>query len=315
MHRLSFTVAAPLLLLAAACSGGCVSLMAGSIVAAPNVNKPLILESDPGPPLTESLLGIDEHFRVQVGPPSASLSVSILNPTNSDAPPRGTILVLHGMSARSAWMHGKARALADAGYRAVLVDLRGHGASTGQRLTYGLREAEDLTYVLDALAIRRLLVGRVGVLGISYGATTAIHLAAIDRRISAVVAIAPFADMRSEVSHYTRTIGLPGIGPFLSEEKIQTAVDEAGRIGGFDPDDANAAEAICQTDAQVLLIHGRADFIIPNEHSQRLHAAAPDHSDIKLYRGLGHFTIWIDALGRVDRARGNGLIGICRWKR
>lgn len=277
-------------------------MMAGSIVAAPNVNRPLLLEEDPGPPLTESLLGIDEHFRVGVGPPSASLSVSILNPTNNDAPPRGTILVLHGMSARSAWMHGKARALADAGYRAVLVDLRGHGASTGQRLTYGLREAEDLTYVLDALAIRRLLVGRVGVLGISYGATTAIHLAAIDRRVSAVVAIAPFADMRSEVSHYTRTIGLPGIGPFLSEEKIQTAVDEAGLIGGFDPDDANATQAIRQTDAQVLLIHGRADFIIPDEHSHRLHAAAPDHSEVKIFPALGHFTIWVDALGRVDRA-------------
>jgi pimeloyl-ACP methyl ester carboxylesterase len=116
------------------------------------------------------------------------------------------------------------------------------------------------------------------------------------------VAIAPFSDMRSEVSHYVRTIGIPGVGPFLSEEYIQAAVDEAGRINGFSPDRADAAIAIQYTDAPVLLVHGKADMIIPCSHSERLHAAAQNHSELLLMPGLGHVTVWVDPLGKVRRA-------------
>lgn len=290
-----------LLAAVSATSLGCASLLSGTIATAPNVRKPELLLKTERPPLPESVLGIDEHFRVPVGPPEAVLSVSLIDPPEGESP-KATVMVLHGMGARSAWMIGKAKSLAAAGYRAVLVDLRGHGASTGKRLTYGLREAQDLVRVLNELEDRRLLVGRLGVHGISYGATTAIHLAAIDSRVAAVVAVAPFSDMRSEVSHYVRTIGLPGVGPFLEEDVIQQAIDEAGRIGGFDPDRADAALAIRQTTAPVLLIHGQADFIIPAAHSRRLHAAAPRHSEMMILPGLGHVTVWIDPLRRVQRA-------------
>jgi pimeloyl-ACP methyl ester carboxylesterase len=297
-------VAARLLLVAAALVllTGCVSMLGGIIVAAPNVKKPLQLEQAAARPIPETLLGVDEHFRVEVGPPSASLSICVLNPDLEEvASPRGTILVLHGMGARSAWMHGTARMFAGEGYRAVLVDLRGHGASTGRTLSYGLQEAEDLSYVIDALEHRDLLAGRLGVYGISYGAASAIHLAARDPRVSAVVAVAPFSDMRSEVSHYIRTVGLPGVGTFMAEEKIQLAVDEAGQLGGFSPDLADAALAIERTHAPVLLVHGRADVIIPNGHSRRLHEAAPQHSELVLLRGYGHIGVWIDPLGRVGQ--------------
>ena len=81
------------------------------------------------------------------------------------------------------------------GFALVLL-LVPHGHSTGEWLTYGPREAEDLSQVIDELDRRKLLEGRLGVYGISYGATTAIHLAAIDPRVEAVVAVAPFGSMR-----------------------------------------------------------------------------------------------------------------------
>lgn len=295
-HRALFALACSLMALA---NSGCTSHLGGIIAAAPNVRKPDFLNSEIGTPIPESLLGIDDHFRVQVGSPSASLSVSVLHPEKS---PLATVLVVHGMGARSAWMLPKARALVDRGYRAVLVDLRGHGASTGKLLSYGLRESQDLSRVIDELEERELLAGPLGVYGISYGATTAIHLAAIDSRVSAVVAVAPFSDMRSEVSHYVRTIGLPGLGPLMSEKAIQAAVDEAGELGGYDPDEADAALAIRQTTVPILLVHGKADFIIPNEHSRRLHDSAPQTTNLVELPAAGHLAVWIDPRKRVEHA-------------
>ena len=52
-----------------------------------------------------------------------------------------------------------------AGYRAVLVDLRGHGRSTGKYLTYGVQEAQDISQVIDALEQQQLIAGEIGVLG------------------------------------------------------------------------------------------------------------------------------------------------------
>src|SRR5207244_1942766 len=63
-----------------------------------------------------------------------------------------TVVLLHGYGvaqvARAPW----AVRLAQEGWRCVLVDLRGHGKSTGRRIYFGLRESRDLSQLLDRLA-------------------------------------------------------------------------------------------------------------------------------------------------------------------
>jgi pimeloyl-ACP methyl ester carboxylesterase len=105
---------------------------------------------------------------ITVGPPAAALSVEIIDAAGA---PRGTVFLLHGIRADKNQVRGWAGMLADAGFRAVLVDLRGHGRSTGDWLSYGVVESKDLAQVLDALVERGLVVGRVGVMGFSYGAS------------------------------------------------------------------------------------------------------------------------------------------------
>ena len=124
--------------------------LAEIIASVPNRVNPWAAEANPLPPI-ERLLGVDQQFWVKVGPPEASLSVSVVESRAKLPSPRGTILVLHGVLDRSAVMLPAARALADAGYRAVLVDLRGRGRSTGKYMTFGIQEAKDLSQVIDAL--------------------------------------------------------------------------------------------------------------------------------------------------------------------
>ena len=151
--------------------------MPRAIIYAPNTDKRIDSADDLG---ADGLrrLGIDRQLRVNVGPPPASLSVWIIEPTTRpemrDTPPRGTLLVLHGIQDQKTSMLNTAKSLATRGYRAVLVDSRAHGRSSGQWVTYGAIESRDLVQLLDALQQQQLLVKPVGAFGVSLGGASAI---------------------------------------------------------------------------------------------------------------------------------------------
>jgi pimeloyl-ACP methyl ester carboxylesterase len=278
-------------------SAGCTTLLPSMMINAPNSIKPLV-GTIHALPAAQRVLGIDEHFRVDVGPPDASLAVTIIDPAAGENI-RGTIFVLHGVGAKSFYMLGTGRELASAGYRAVLVDLRGHGGSSGRWLTYGVRESKDLGQVLAELDRRGLIEGEVGIFGISYGATTGLLFAAAEPRVKAVVAVAPFASMRDEVPSYLRT-ALPGVGHLMSDETVQEIVDEAGRQANFNPDDSDVAAAMPYVCAKVLLIHGESDLVIPKSQSEKIHSAAPEKSELAILPRLGHVLIFADPFGEVE---------------
>ncbi len=282
------------------CQIGCAPLLTEAIVSTPNRLNPLVgsVEDLPG---VSPVMGIRERFYVPVSQTSpVEIAVSVIDPPDPTVEPCGTILVVHGIRAQGLWMRGIGRELIGAGYRVVLVDLRGHGASTGETLTFGVQEARDLSHVMDEVEARGLLAGQFGVFGYSYGATTSILLAALDTRVAALVATAPFATAEDELPHYVRTI-LPGVGHLLRDADYQEMLNEAGRRGEFDPRDANAIRAITHVQAPVLLLHGVDDLVVPPENSVRIRDAAPAIAELELVPDTGHFGIWLDYDGRIAR--------------
>lgn len=239
------------------------------------------------------------QFRVSVcpepplPPQKASLAVWVLDQPDSqhwvDGAPRATLLLLHGRSKDRSQMLPAARRCIELGYRAVLVDHRGFGRSTGDWLTYGVLESSDLRQVVDALVERDLVAGPMGAIGVSYGAAVAIQWAAADERAQAVVAMASFTSLRDIVPYQVRLF-LPAIHWFLSDEYIQAQVTEAcgAAAANIDPEAASPLQAIARTRAQVLLIHGTSDPLIPHEHATRLHANARDHSTLQHIEGVRH---------------------------
>ncbi|MGD9128756.1 MAG: alpha/beta fold hydrolase [Planctomycetia bacterium] len=291
-----------LLLISLLVGTGCVSSsqmnpLAQMMVSAPNRLNPLAGPNNPLPPV-ELLAGASRSFMVNVGPPDATLSVSIVEPPDTTKEPKGTVIVLHGIVARGVWMMKTAKQLAKADYRVVLVDLRGHGRSTGKYLTYGLQEARDLSQVINVLSEHNMIAGKLGVYGVSYGATTSIHLAGIDPRIDAVVAVAPFSTMREEVPQFSRVIA-PGVGLAIPEETYQEAIDDVGKIAQFNPDESSAIQAIQQATAPTLILHGKNDWLVPHIHGERLQAAAPDHCRLVSVPYHGHTSIWLDPTNNI----------------
>ncbi|MFK7985476.1 MAG: alpha/beta hydrolase [Sandaracinaceae bacterium] len=237
---------------------------AWAIVRAPNYDQP-------PRPMVQPPTDVTRALRAEVGPPSALLEAWVLDP---DSPPRGTVLVLHGVRDDKRSMIDVGRALRDRGMRAVLVDLRGHGGSSGQFLTYGVLESQDLSHLLDHLDALNMLAGPVSVLGASYGGAVGIQLSARDARVRAVASLSTFASLREVVPPQAR-VELSSVGWLLPDRVIDLIVDDAGELGGFSPDAADTRVAITRTGARVLLVHGREDRRVPYEHARALLDSCP----------------------------------------
>jgi pimeloyl-ACP methyl ester carboxylesterase len=316
--------------------GGCNSYAAEYFARAPNRQMPQRGVDAPADMLAEH--HVSRQLRLNVGPPSASLQVWIIDPIDargetlsveagadgfavvrltrrsqksaatkpstmtSIRPPRATIFMLNGLgdSMESLPYQFYSMLLACEGYRVVMLDLRGHGRSTGDEITYGFRESKDLVEVLDILEKRGMIVGPVGVVGVSYGGSTAIDWAAIDPRVRAVAALEPFSSLRDA----TIDAGPVLLGSFrwmFSNEDLQKITDLIGKREGFDPDRDSPLAAIARCKTPVLLIHGKMDKFVRPEHSIRLHDAAVDHSRLILVDDANHFTLWFKGLPMIPR--------------
>jgi pimeloyl-ACP methyl ester carboxylesterase len=251
-----------------------VGVLAAGIVTAPNAQAPMGVEQDWG---EEELRRqeVDKQLRIELGEPRFSCSVWLIGPPAAES--KGTLFLLPGICSFKECMAGRARRYAKEGYRCVLPDFRGQGRSGGAYMTYGASEAKDLRELLDILLERGEVQGPLGVYGMSYGAACGIQFAGIDPRVRAVVARSSFASMRAVVPEYAHLL-LPFLRPMLTDAVIRQAVDRAGNLAGFDPDQADTVAAIRRTKAQVLLIHGEKDRNIPIVQAEQLNAAAPDHS-------------------------------------
>ena len=189
---------------------------------------------------------------------------------------RGTVFLLHGYGLTKELMLPWAMILAQAGYRTVLMDLRGHGHSTGDRIYFGRIERTDLVQCLDALEQRRVCAGPVGVLGISYGAVIALQWAAVDPRVQSVTAISPYSDPGTGMLEYLKTYA-----PELSAGKDQKAAGMVARRLAAEWPDLTTVAAVRGLKQPVLFVRGGHDELCSGEELSRLLAAAPTGSEVK----------------------------------
>lgn len=296
------------MLLALACSGaGCGGFMARRLAQAPNTypqwlapKAPVVLEF--ASPL---LTNFPARF-VSVGPPDARLRYRLVEPRNygvrvsstnwmenqqerfkfsfratipgektafTDAP-CGTVVLLHGYGISMTAMAPWALRLAQEGWRCVLVDLRGHGQSTGERIFYGIREVHDLSQLLDELGRQGKLKEPVGVIGESYGASLALRWKISDSRLQTVVAMAPYAELATAVLNIRREYAA-----WFPESCIKAGLNKLPATLQVAPGDLDLTSTVAGQNLTALFVAGGCDAITPVTDVQRLfYAAAPASS-------------------------------------
>ncbi len=228
------------------------------------------------------------------------------------AAPRGTVVLLHGWMMDSGSMLPWALQLAQAGYRTIGLDLRNHGASGQAPSGYGTREGEDVVAALKALRARGEIAGPVHVLGVSYGAATAIFAAReLGPQVGGVVAMESFdnagAAIRAMVPHmlaraperWSDYLALPLARWRYGGQNLDAAIAGADRSLGLDLDRVDVGAALAQVPGCVLLIHGRDDAHVPVAQGRALAAAAPRARYLEL-AGEDHLSLPL----RLDRLGG-----------
>ena len=189
--------------------------------------------------------------------------------------PAAGVVILHGAGSAKESHFDFARLCRESGQAALAYDARGHGRSEGE---FGPSAFDD------ALAMCELMRGhapRVALRGSSLGGFCAIHAAALDPGISAVVAICPAPE-----DLLMRGLRSGELRDFRVDEK---ATEEW--LGSLDLYGATAGLA---ADTALLLLHARGDEQIPYTVSEELYAAAHEPKRLLILPGGHHRSLQHD---------------------
>jgi len=224
---------------------------------------------------------ISSHHRIPTAD-GTKLDVWVIENRNPDVPPRGTVMILHGILDSKARFFGMAREMAKRGYDVVMLDHRAHGRSEGVYTTFGAKEKYDARDVIDTLLGEERIAEPIYVFGQSMGAAIAVQYAAIDPRCKAVMAVSPYTDMRSAARRFV---------PLISADKFEQIVKRGGELAAFDPDDASTLVAAGQLKVPLLVVHGRIDAIVPHSHGSAVYRAAEAPKKLMTFPLLGHVSL------------------------
>jgi pimeloyl-ACP methyl ester carboxylesterase len=173
--------------------------------------------------------------------------------------------------------------LAQEGWRCVLVDLRGHGKSTGKRIYFGVQEAHDLSQLLDELARAGRLKEPVAAFGESYGAALALRWKTVEPRVCTVVAIAPYAGLSNAVLNLCHEYAgwMPKMFIKAGLKKLPSVLETPA--GEFD-----TTTELVRCPVTALFVAGAEDKITPVTDVEQLHALAAPGSELLVVPDATH---------------------------
>ena len=191
-----------------------------------------------------------------------------------------TVILVHGWGRNVERVLPLVPRLHRLGCDLLAFDARSHGSSDEHGTSNMLKFSEDIRAAVGE-AVGRIPDTPVVVLGLSVGGAGAIHAAAHDGRIGAVVTVgavaAPADLMRAEL----RARRVPGVA-------VGAVLRYAEMSIGARLDEIAPERQIARIRGPVLLVHGEDDEIVPAEHALRLAAAGGDHVRLLLLDGRGH---------------------------
>ncbi len=203
--------------------------------------------------------------------------------TPSLARPHGTVVLLHGYGLDHETMLPWAFWLGERGWQSVLLDLRGHGRSSGDSLSFGPMEERELSALLTHLQSTGRAPDPVVVLGVSYGATLALRWASADPRLDSAVAIAPYSHLGNAIENLRADFA-----PWLPAAWIRAGVRRFPEILGVPAEELDTLTVLGRRPISALFLAGGHDVIAPPAAVEALQNASRPGSRLWVLDGSNH---------------------------
>lgn len=201
---------------------------------------------------------------------------------------KATIILLHGIRSKKEAFIALSEKLAKLGFNTVALDLRAHGESQGKHCTFGVKEKEDISNLIDYLKNSEKITGNIGIWGQSLGAAIAIQAMGADQRIKFGIIESTFSDFRIITNDYFN-YHLGFNVRFLTNYLI----DRAGKLANFDPENASPKIYSSKIEQAVLMVHGNQDRRINIKYGKENFAnLKTSNKEFLEIDGATHLTIW-----------------------
>lgn len=206
----------------------------------------------------------------------------------------GIVVLLHGMDGMDASIPlPHAVFLKDAGYSSLVLDMRAHGCSGGDRIGLAFEEPRDVNAALDWIAAQPDLHDQPVVLfGISMGGATAIRAASERPDVDAVISVSAFASIDRMLSTGMRSMVR------VYEPFVRLAIWVVYSAG---PTSHSPLADMPRTATRpVWLIHGTADSQVDVSNAELLIQSAQGRAETWIVPGAEQCVFTGDGTGPED---------------
>ena len=179
---------------------------------------------------------------------------------------------------------GGAQSYLAAGFNLLMIEERAHCGSEGYTITFGVKERLDCLTWIEYARSRFGDQVRILLCGISMGASTVIMASGLQLpdNVKGIIADCPFTSPKEIIRKVCGDMKIPAC---LAWPFIWLGARIYGR---FDPNSADASEAVSSTTVPILLIHGEDDRFVPCDMGRRIAAVNPDMVELHTFPGAGH---------------------------
>ena len=197
----------------------------------------------------------------------------------------GSIIQCHGQNGSMDADLGAAQMLHQAGFNVLMFNFRAHGKSTGDVVTFGWFEANDLLGAVDYLE-KTHKIKQVGVLGFSMGATVAIRAAGFSDAIACIVADGVVGRLNVTIENWFIDKGVPD---WLAEPVARLVLSMGSLQTGAALNQVNAIRWAGDIwNCPLYIIHGAEDTLVPLADIEDIVANARVETELWIAEGCGH---------------------------
>ncbi|MFI3228876.1 MAG: alpha/beta hydrolase [Bacillota bacterium] len=182
-------------------------------------------------------------------------------------PTNNYIIALHGHNSSSLSQLKYLSIFKDMGFNVFIPDHRRSGISEGDTITFGCYEKHDTIKWMDELQQRNPRA-TFGIFGESMGAATATMITSMDRRIRFLIEYCGYANFKNLI--------MPRVKSLFVYYLVKPSMKIMARIiGGFKIGQTDARKAMQKVKVPALIMHSKADKLVPVCSAYTLQKANP----------------------------------------